>query len=83
MLRCNLNFYSDSSNLTVTFSQVFEQARGELSELGGYGRIVGRNKKCSRAQAPDPSCAGERAWHRFNDCALKFRQVLRAAGEGA
>gem|GEM_PF-6998835 len=61
----NLNFYSDSSNLTVAFLQVFEYTRSELSELGGDGRIIGRNKDRSRPQALDTGRTGEWAGDRL------------------
>jgi len=50
-----LNFYPDSSNLNFAFLQVFEQARGKLSKLGGRGCIVSREKKRSGPQALDLS----------------------------
>lgn len=78
-----MNFYSDSSNLTVAFSQVFEQARGKLPELRGRGCSIGRNNERSRSKALDPRCDGEWAGDRLKDCALQSRQMVRAARQGA
>ena len=83
MLHCNLNFNTDSSNLLVEFSQVFEQARRDLSKFGGRGCMIRRNNKRSRPEPSNPEGARKRAGNGLEHGTLEFRQVLGAAREGA
>jgi hypothetical protein len=49
-----LNFYLDFSNLLVAFSQVFEQTRSKVPQLGCRGCGLRRNKKRPRPETFDP-----------------------------
>lgn len=79
----NLNFYSDFSNLVVTFSQVLEQTRSKLPKFGCRGCVIRRNIQRSRPESSDPAGAPERTGNGLKHGTLEFGQVLCAAREGA